>query len=480
MRCLALAQSYQSRGGEVLFAMAESTPALEKRLGSEGFGMVSLQVSPGSREDAQETVAAAGAHGSSWVIVDGYHFDAEFQRYIREAEQRLMVLDDYGHAERYYADLVLNQNFGAQPGLYAKREAHSRLLLGPRYCLLRKEFWKWRQWERSIPIRAGKILITLGGSDPDNVTGKVLEAVKSAELTEATVIVGGGNPHLDLIRASVSASDSIRIVLDTPNMAELMAAADLAITAGGSTVWETAFMGLPAITIVLAENQQVGSERLQEHGVVKNLGWHASLLPEDITRALETLLEDSRRREKMSRSGRVLVDGLGSFRVWLHLNEHALRLNMAGESHSRLIWEWANQPSIRAVSFSSDPIPWESHVQWLNKRLADPGCHFWIATDNEQRPVGQIRFETTGDQATVSVSLDAAQRGQGLGPLLIWTASQRLFRETSVDSIHAYVKVQNIGSGRAFEKAGYQRVANTIVNQQEALHFEFRRAQAEL
>ena len=132
--------------------------------------------------------------------------------------------------------------------MYANREAHTRLLLGTRYVLLRREFWPWRGWRREIPAVARKVLVTLGGGDPDNVTLKVIRALAQVEIEglEAVVVVGPANPHLEELQAAVKDTPHpIRLESNVTNMPELMAWADVAITAGGSTCWETAFMGLP-------------------------------------------------------------------------------------------------------------------------------------------------------------------------------------------------------------------------------------------
>lgn len=273
-------------------------------------------------------------------------------------------------------------------------------------------------------------------------------------------------------------SSTGRVIVDCNDMPALMADADLAVTAGGTTVWELAFMGLPALTIILAENQRSNGDALQKLGIAQNLGWHAGLSPEHIADALKPLLEDRSVRCEMSRRGRDLVDGLGSLRVWLRLNEEKLGLRRAAESDSRLIWEWASHPAVRAVSFQSDPIPWETHAQWFNAKLSDPNCHLWIGTNGNQQAIGQVRFDLDEGEGTISVSLDAMQRGHGVGTLLIWTACRKLFGHTATSLIHAYIKPDNIVSIRAFEKAGFKRMGESLINECRALHLQLTREMA--
>jgi UDP-2,4-diacetamido-2,4,6-trideoxy-beta-L-altropyranose hydrolase len=315
MRCLALGQAWQDAGGRALFLMAPSPPALKTRLLSEGMEVLALETVPGSPDDAGETAQLARSRGADWVVVDGYHFGADYQRLIKDCGLRLLCIDDYGHAAHYSADLVLNQNINATEELYPSREANTRLLLGTRYVLLRREFWPWRGWRRDIPEVARKVLVTLGGADPDNVTLKVVQALAQVKIEglEAVVVVGAANPHLEELQAAVQDTPHrIRLEYNVTNMPELMAWADVAITAGGSTCWESAFLGLPTLLLVLAENQLNSAEQLGKTKNIIYLGWFYNLSSAQIKEYLIKLLNYKGNREQLSQSGCQLVDGKGT------------------------------------------------------------------------------------------------------------------------------------------------------------------------
>jgi len=165
---------------------------------------------------------------------------------------------------------------------------------------------------------ARKVLVTMGGSDPDNVTLKVIQALQQVDLDglEAIVVVGGSNPHYEELQSAVQdARSSIRLESNVTNMPELMAWADVAISAGGSTCWEIAFMGLPSLVLVLSENQQRIATGLDQAGVVLNVGWYTEASIVQVTKTLVALLEDRGLRWRMGQQGRELVDGLGSGRT---------------------------------------------------------------------------------------------------------------------------------------------------------------------
>ena len=318
MRCLALAQGWQDQGGKAIFVLANKSPELEARLLSEKMIILYLSVKAGCHEDAHQTVDFTQQFAAQWVVVDGYHFGAEYQKVIKDFGTRLLFIDDYGHADYYYADLVLNQNIAANQDLYINRETYTKLLLGTEYALLRREFWKWRDWQRVVNPIASKILITLGGSDPDNVTLKVIQALNllNKDNLEVNVVIGGSNPHYECLqREAADASSAISLHRNVSNMPELMAWADMAIAAGGSTNWELAFMGLPSIVITIADNQKAIAAELDRQGAIINLGWHQDVTIEQIGLVLRELIGDRHKREDMSQKGRKLVDGNGASRV---------------------------------------------------------------------------------------------------------------------------------------------------------------------
>src|SRR5262249_16949201 len=231
MRCLALAQAWQDAGGSCVFLAAELPAALEDRLARGGLPVRRALAEPGSGADAEQTFRLARAIGAEWVVVDGYRFGTSFQRALKQAGLWVLAIDDYGHCDHYHADLVLNQNLHAEEAPYHRREPSTRLLLGTDYVLLRREFLPYRDWERAIAGVGRKVLVTVGGADPENITERVVPALDlvPVEGLEAVVVVGGSNPHLDALRGAVARSrlrSELRV--DVHDMAGLMAWADAA------------------------------------------------------------------------------------------------------------------------------------------------------------------------------------------------------------------------------------------------------------
>jgi UDP-2,4-diacetamido-2,4,6-trideoxy-beta-L-altropyranose hydrolase len=279
MRCLALAQAHRDAGGEAAFAMVDPPAAFAARLAAEGIEL-----------RAAETAAA----GADWIVLDGYHFDAAYERELRAAAP-LLVLDD--HDADHDADLILRQGLGARGG--------DRVLAGARYTLLRREFRQWAGGDRAVPERIRHVLVTLGGGDPGPVVDTVLAALARADL-EVQWITGPLNPRRD-------APPGVAVVVDATDMPERMQWADLAVTAAGSTSWELARVGTPQIAIELADNQRPVARALAEHGIAVRAGWHADLDAAALAAAIDGLTAE--RRAEMARRGRATIDGQGAVRV---------------------------------------------------------------------------------------------------------------------------------------------------------------------
>jgi UDP-2,4-diacetamido-2,4,6-trideoxy-beta-L-altropyranose hydrolase len=317
MRCLALAQAWQDAGGRVTFVMAESTPAIEERLRNEGVGLVRIDGVVGSDFDSEQLVALARTHDPSWVIVDGYEFGSGYQRALKNERLNVVLIDDNGRAGTYAADVVLNDNLHAQECLYQNREEHTRLLLGTRYALLRREFVSAAAPRKISPI-GRKLLVTMGGSDPDNVTCRAMEAIEQVaiENLDVTVVAGGSNPHLASIARSVAESrHRCRILSNVTNIQELISWADLAISAAGTACWEYCALGLPAVLVAVAENQIGNANALHVAGAAKLASGGSRFVVGEIAQLITRLANSASERQSLSRTARTLVDGGGAARV---------------------------------------------------------------------------------------------------------------------------------------------------------------------
>lgn len=474
MRCLALAQAWKDADGQVTFVTACQSEGLLQRLREEGFDIHLLACPYPNPADWDYTKNVLAAYSKAWVVLDGYHFDEAYQQQVKEAGHQLLVIDDMAHLKHYYADIILNQNLHGEQ-LHYSYEPYTRLLLGTRYVLLRREFLAWRGWIREISKVAQRVLVILGGGDPENHTLKVIQALQKVDVPglEAIIVIGASNPHADALEAATRQGRiSVRLIHNATNMPELMSWADIAVSSSGTTVWELLFLGTPTLVLILADNQRYSAEQIKEQGAGESLGQAGNISTESLAKAIALLMKDFNLRTRISRNARQIVDGQGAQRVVASIQEagaSGLKLRPVTQKDCRMLWEWANDPVARSASFSSEFISWEDHVKWFRTKLSDPNCYYYTLLSEEGVPVGQVRFDTSGNEAENSISIAPNFRGRGYGAEGIRIASERLFQETTITRIYALVKPSNKASICAFREAGYKMAGTKVVKGHKAL-----------
>ena len=295
MRCLTLADALRDRGAECQFLCRNHPASMIDAVRGRGYqvhelgdGVASASPSAGPAHarwlgvdwatDARQTIAAIENADVDVLVVDHYSLDAAWERVVRRAVRRIAVVDDLADRE-HDCDLLLDQNPGRVPQDYARLVAPSSpIYAGPGYALLRPEFAALRSTSldrRSGQATIGRILITMGGVDRDNVTGQLLNALNACELPprcELTVLLGANAPALQQVQTLARRMRwPTEVLVGTPHVAAIMAQSDLAIGAMGGTALERCCLGLPTLALVLAANQQAGATALAEVGAVQIL-----------------------------------------------------------------------------------------------------------------------------------------------------------------------------------------------------------------
>ncbi len=310
MRCLGLAQFLCDEGADCTLLTTQMAEPVVERWREEGIEVLELRGERGSPEDAAATLAAAAECAAQWIVADGYEFGLDWQHAVKEGEQKLLYFDDLGGAT-FAAGLVVNQNPGAQDLSY-DLEGDGRVLAGPDYVMLRREFRHVQREESSAPPR---LLVTFGGYDRDNLALAAMRELACLETPfAATVICSADADGLAEARAfAASHSDRFRVTPPT-DLAPLMAAVDLALCAGGTTTLELAACEVPMVVVTVADNQEPGAAALDKAGCARLAGQAPTALPAAI-REIALLLGDDEARAEMGRFGSKLIDGRGVERV---------------------------------------------------------------------------------------------------------------------------------------------------------------------
>lgn len=323
MRCLTLAEALQERGVEARFICGDHSGNLNAWVQGKGVPVTVLpRTSPvDAVTDAEQTIRTLGANRPDWMVVDHYGLDVEWEQRLKPFVRRLLVLDD--HTGRSHdCDVLLDQNYSEEGTQWygGLIPAACKMLLGPDYALLRKEFGELRG-QVSCRQSLKNLLVFFTSGDDQGETLKAMWGIEMfGQAERVDVVVGRSNPHNAAIRQKC---DELHwgYHCQVDYMPSLIAKADLVVGAGGSSNWERCALGVPALVAILADNQATIAQALDRAGVVRNLGWFHSLTPTDYADALHAL--DMRRLIAMSGKALGMVDAAGSKRVadcMLHSN----------------------------------------------------------------------------------------------------------------------------------------------------------------
>jgi UDP-2,4-diacetamido-2,4,6-trideoxy-beta-L-altropyranose hydrolase len=487
MRCLVLADALKGRGADVHFLCRAHEGHLGDLIAGRGFAVHLLP--PGSHgypdlpdapphaawlgalpeEDAaacREVIVAAG--GADLLVVDHYALDHRFETPLRAVTRRILVVDDLAD-RRHDCDVLVDQNFGSDDvSRYAGLvPPAARLLVGPRHALLATAYAEARG--SSLARRDGgirRILVFLGGVDADNVTMRTLEVcARLAGLTadrQIIAVVGPSNRHRQDIEAFASGHGNVRILPPQPSLAALMTEADLAIGAGGVAALERAALGLPSITITVADNQIRQASALAEAGATVSLGRVSPDFEPKLEAAIALLLQNPPLVRRLSTVSAALCDGRGLARLLDEIDPPVIDLRHAARGDAETMWRWRNHPDTRRYSGSGDEIPFQQHRAWLDATLQRSDRLLLIGSD-PCGDVGVLRFDIDGETAIISVYLAPERRGEGLGRWLISAGGAYLrAHRPVVTGIIAHVRADNASSRRAFAAAGYAEESLTL------------------
>ena len=337
MRCLTLAEALKQQGARIEFICCTHEGNLHENIEQQGFKVHKLPqttkfvdsddvvetyetlerekiygpqwLGSTQQQDAEQCKPILDSIRPDWVIVDHYAIDQIWQALLKESYKALMVIDDLAN-RKHFCDLLLDQTYGRKTEEYVSFVPQGcRMLLGSQYALLRPEFVQWRKYslKRRVNPELKKLLITMGGVDPDNITGQVLDALKTCKLPkelEIAVVMGTTAPHIEAIKKLAEVMPyTTEVQINVNNMAEIMANADLAIGAAGATTWERCCLGLPSIQVVIADNQLSSAQNLASEKIVIHV------------LDVKNIQIDFEKLSKLADKSALVTDGMGVHRV---------------------------------------------------------------------------------------------------------------------------------------------------------------------
>jgi len=375
-----------------------------------------------------------------------------------------MVIDDI--ADRQHdCDILLDQNFylDMDTRYNGKVPGNCKLLLCPRYALLRDEFTGYRGKIKSCSRDVKRILVFFGGIDFDNYTSHAIEALIKINISnlDIDVVIGSKHPFRERI-IDQCAQHGFVCHVQTDKMVDLLATADLVIGAGGSVTWEHCFFGVPALAFSIATNQNHQIADAAQEGFLYSPDVNTDLVSV-IIHHTENLINNYNLRKLISHRAKQAVDGRGVQRIIRAMGYTSIALRRTNSDDLIKLFKWRNHKNIRNVSRNTELISQDSHEMWFSSVLLSENKELLIGEKGEEI-IGVVRFDIQKEDAEVSIYLvpDGSQVGQGQGGELLLSAEKWIIeKRLEIKNIFANVMGNNESSRRMFLSAGYH-VDNTV------------------
>jgi spore coat polysaccharide biosynthesis predicted glycosyltransferase SpsG len=252
------------------------------------------------------------------IIIDRLDTETQNMRKLSSLCETLVTFDDCGEGA-YEADLTINVLYNR-----IKPKGHTKFYTDPSYAIINKRF---AEVKRQDSKDTSRILVTMGGADTLGHTPNVIKVLD--EIPERFDIIAAIGPafkhYNELEEATTKCRKPLDLRFNITDMWNLMAWADIAISAGGNTLFELASTGTPTIAICEETFEVETADRMQSFGTCISLGYQKKVDENQLNLSINKLLEDPSKRAEMSNIGRKLVDGRGSERASNLIQETLLK-----------------------------------------------------------------------------------------------------------------------------------------------------------
>lgn len=457
MRCLTLADELKA---ETIFYCRNLPGNIKDVIETRGYKVVLL--SDNLQKADIEFLECLKQKELQTLIIDSYETNINLESKAREYVDNIVVIDDIAN-RRHDCDILLDQN--PCPATHARYKnlipQNSIKLLGLGYALLGKEFSRHCD-NNSAPHNniIKNILIFFGGGDHKNLTQKVIEILISCPNNtkdiKFNVIVGASNQNKDRIQSLCETNPNFTFHCQVNNMDAMMREADLFIGAGGTTNWERMCIGLPAVLISIAENQEESCRELTKFDVVKYLGTAEDFSGEKLLDTIKWVIENPQWIHNASINGQRMVDGKGAKRVTAIINSLSINFTKATIDDCENIFNWRNAEENRQYSINTDKIEFEVHAKWFSRIITDKNHDLLIAS-KENISIAVMRFDYDDESAEISLYMTPGNHGKGLGlPLLLAAELWLKHNRQDIAEINAKVLLANLASVKIFQHALYK------------------------
>lgn len=447
VRCMALAQMLESKF-EIVFVCQSVPEHTKQTILNEGFLL------KGIREEADFLNLISKG---DIAVLDGYAFDENLQKQIKETGALLVCIDDL-YEKEFVADLIINHAPNVKPENY-KVKPETKLLLGPDFALLRSSFLEQAQQKRVVDKMAS-VLICFGGSDFKNLTQSCLEtALEFKDFNRIFVITGAAYQTLEDLKPVLESDARISHfhAISENEMLEIMKQSDLAVVPSSGILSEVLACGCQVVSGMYVDNQKFIYEAYSDANSFYDA---ADFNPESLKKAILEAIQNQKQTINPidGKSGKRLLKAFENLKM-----KQDLVLRKATEADTTTTFGWAKDPEVRKFSFSQDEILWSGHEKWFHSKVNSENCVYLIA-EIDGKPAGSIRFDISDAVFTISYLLGPEFHGFGLGKVLLEKGIAFIRAAANENQQHykivGFVIPQNISSLKAFRGLGFDESAD--------------------
>lgn len=453
VRSLALAELLREEFA-CTFAIQNPSEALQQQIKTVCPEVISL---PENQENALLSEAQPLTEtltGQEIIVLDGYHFTTEYQQLLKQKGNVVVCVDDL-HDRKFVADAIINIAGGVKPEHY-EAAPYTRFCLGPEFALLRKPFREAQKTVGKTAQKVTKVLICFGGADPENYTlvytQKLLTLNPELRLE---IVTGSAYKHAETLQQFIGEKSHItwHQNLNAEAMCALMQHCEAALCSASSVAYEYCAVNGMLFIAKTADNQN----DLYNYLIVEQLA-----LPANELSAFLSEKTVSFQPQKLIEKQRSIFNGQAEENLRKLFGQLALQAQLSfrkvRSEDARLLFDWANDPEVRKFSFNPEPIPFQTHLNWLTNKLQNPNALLLLAEIKGQ-PAALLRFDVENNLALISYQIGADFRGKGLGHRVLQVGLRELKKHfPAVDQAIGYVQPVNVPSVRAFEKAAFENL----------------------
>lgn len=444
-RCLKLAELLKSYQLEIHFFCKNLQGSVHQKILDSGFALTLLQ----PENDGSAEILKLKP---SWLVVDHYQIDIDWESKFKDICQ-VFVIDDLKN-RKHFCQVLLDQNFHENARALYKNlvPEETRFLLGPKFALIHPQKPKTKRWDHE----SKQILVFFGGADTSGETLKFIQSLEKKKTQhQFKIVITESHKQIDHLKKYPNGSH-YEILISPKNWSGLLATSDFYFGSGGTVTWERMQVGLPGAVVAVADNQVEIAQALARNSFQLYLGISSNVNYSKALEELEDLLKDNERLAEMARKSQNLVRSFPALliqEIFEPIGNSEFQMKVAQFKDARFLYDLRQDPVTQQMSISQKPFDWESHCQWLQRKLKEDYARLYIAYKNGQA-CGQLRIDPGGE---ISIAIAADFRGQGLAPQIIQTGIQLYQAEFQTNKpIIARVKPENPASLKSFQKAGFE------------------------